>query len=322
MLLRLMKYNVSLVYKPGREMFAPVTLSRAALPKKSPSSEAWDAQVHLMVTSLPISDEKLQMFHKATADDETLQQLHQHIQTGWPEKKSDIPACIRPYIGFQEELSEADGLLFKGEQLIVPAALQRDMLHKLHEGHLGRDKCLSTARDIFFWPGMSSQIIDMVARCGICNQFRHSQQKEPLMPHSMPTLPWQKLGADIFHYNGKNFLLLVDYYSKYFEVSLLSSLKAADTITHMKSQFTRHGIPRELISDNGPQFSCAEFATFAKSWGFKHVTSSPHHPQSNGMAERAVQTVKTLLKKAEADNRQIAGRASLYLSGGILKNLF
>ena len=124
-----------------------------------------------------------------------------------------------------------------------------------------------------------------------------------MISHDLPTLPWEKLGIDLFHYNGKTFLLLVDYYSRFFEVSLLSSLRATDIILQMKSQFARHGIPRQVISDNGPQFSCAEFASFAKSWGFRYLTSSPIYPQSNGMAERAVQTIKTLLKKAEADRQ-------------------
>ena len=303
MLLRLMKYDVTLVYKPGKDMFVPDTLSRAALPQQSPSSDDWDMQVHMVITSLPMSDEKLEMFQKATKEDETLQTLQMQIQTGWPKNKADVPVCIRAFSGFHEEISVADGLLLKGEQLIVPASLQKDMLHKLHEGHLGRDKCLATAREIFFWPGMSSQIIDIVAKCGICNQFRHSQQKEPLINHDVPTLPWEKLGMDLFHFNGKNFLLMVDYYSKYIEVSLLSSLRATDVIMQIKSQFARHGIAREVISDNGPQFNCAEFVSFSKSWGFKHITSSPHRPQSNGMAERAVQTVKTLLTKAAADGK-------------------
>ena len=68
----------------------------------------------------------------------------------------------------------------------------------------------------------------------------------------------------------------------------------------MKSQFARHGIPRQVISDNGPQFHCQEFEQFSKQWGFSHTTSSPIYPKSNGMVERAIQTIKTLLKKAKA----------------------
>ncbi|XP_055888269.1 uncharacterized protein K02A2.6-like [Biomphalaria glabrata] len=177
------------------------------------------------------------------------------------------------------------------------------MLQRLHQGHLGRDRCLVIAKEVFFWPGMSKQIIDMVSTCAVCNEHQKSQQKEPLLPHDTPVLPWEKIGADNFEYLGKNYFLLVDYNSNFFEINLIPTLKASDVIIHMKSQFARHGIPREVICDNGPSFACQEFLKFSKSWGFKHITSSPRFPQSNGMAERAIQTVKQLLNKARTSGQ-------------------
>ncbi|XP_055887318.1 uncharacterized protein K02A2.6-like [Biomphalaria glabrata] len=303
MLLRLMKYEILLEYKPGKEMSIPDTLSRASLPIKYPSSDDWDAQVHLIVNSLPMSDEYMNIFQQATADDAVLRLLKNNIMIGWPNKRAEITQEIRAYSGFKEELSESNGLLFKGERLIVPKVLQKEMLQRLHQGHLGRDRCLVTAKEVFFWPGMSKQIIDMVSTCAVCNEHQKSQQKEPLLPHDTAVLPWEKIGADNFEYLGKNYMLLVDYYSNFFEIHLIPTLKASDVIIHMKSQYARHGIPRELISDNGPSFACQEFLKFSKSWGFKHITSSPRFPQSNGMAERAIQTVKQLLNKARTSGQ-------------------
>ena len=71
----------------------------------------------------------------------------------------------------------------------------------------------------------------------------------------------------------------------------------------MKSQFARHGIPKEVRSDNGPQFSSTSFENFAKQWDFKHITSSPHYPQANGKVKSAVKTAKKILKKAQEDKR-------------------
>ena len=71
----------------------------------------------------------------------------------------------------------------------------------------------------------------------------------------------------------------------------------------MKAQFSHHGIPDVLVSDNGPQFASREFKEFATQWEFQHVTSSPYHPKSNGKAESAVKVVKGLFKKANRDNK-------------------
>ena len=115
---------------------------------------------------------------------------------------------------------------------------------------------------------------------------------------------------------GRPYLIVVDYFSKYLEVSLLTSLTSSETIRALKAVFARHGIPEKVRSDNGTQYDSAEFAKFAKDWQFKHITSSPHFPQSNGQAERAVQTTKALLKKAEDPARALLAYRSTPLELG------
>ena len=102
-----------------------------------------------------------------------------------------------------------------------------------------------------------------------------------------------KVGADLFEFNNQHYLLIVDYFSKWPKISKLDNLSAKNVISYMKSQISRYGIPDELISDNGPQFACEEFAQFMKDYDIKHTTSSPYHPQANGQAERTVQTVQS-----------------------------
>lgn len=119
-----------------------------------------------------------------------------------------------------------------------------------------------------------------------------------MIPHSVPDRPWQKLGSDVFEHKGKPYLIVVDYYSKFIEISLMCDKTAGTIITHMKSIFARYGIPEELISDNMP-YNSKEFKQFQNDWGFKLTTSSPTYmyPQANGLSEKAVQTVKSILKK-------------------------
>ena len=119
------------------------------------------------------------------------------------------------------------------------------------------------------------------------------------MPSALPSLPWQKVATDLFKWEGSTYLLVVDYFSKYIEISKLEGESSQKVIQRLKSIFARHGIPQQVMSDNGPQYSSIEFHKFAKDYQFVHPRSSPKFPQSNGEAERAVRTIKSLLKKAE-----------------------
>ena len=126
-----------------------------------------------------------------------------------------------------------------------------------------------------------------------------------LMPHEIPARPWQIIATDIFSLNGINYLLLVDYYSKYPFIHRLREFTSKEVIGFIKQIFAEQGIPERLISNNGPHFSSQHFREFARAWDFEHITSSPRYPQSNGMAERSVQTVKAAMKKVVMSSRDI-----------------
>ncbi|XP_077539546.1 uncharacterized protein LOC144152169 [Haemaphysalis longicornis] len=114
-----------------------------------------------------------------------------------------------------------------------------------------------------------------------------------------PDRPWQHLAIDLFHCKGREHVVVVDYYSRFPKVVSLTSTTTVAVINAVKSCFARHGIPGVIRTDNGPQFSSNEFAKFAQTYGFRHETSSPRYPQSNGEAERMVRTVKNLLEKSD-----------------------
>jgi len=235
----------------------------------------------------------------------------EYVLKGWPLEKDQVDELAKEYWSYKEELSVEDGLLFKSDRIVVPRSLRAEMLEEIHGAHMGESKSLSYGRDYVFWPSMTAQVKDKVSSCPICNAFRNRQQRETLHPHDIPGLPWQVVGTDIFEYAGHSYLLVTDFYSKYFEIELLRQSTATCVINNLKKIFARFGIPAEVISDNGSQYSNTrnlfnsthEFKKFAEEWGFCHTTSSPEYPQSNGAAERAVQTAKRILKKAAADNK-------------------
>ena len=137
------------------------------------------------------------------------------------------------------------------------------------------------------------EIAEKIKNCPVCLENRASQRPEPLKSHEIPPLPWAKVGTDILHKNGRNYLVPFDYYSKWPEMTLLPSMTSTGVITALKSQF-----PSFVVSDNGPCYNSAEFRKFSEDRGFEHITSSPGYPQSNGQSERTIQTVKAMLEKA------------------------
>ena len=148
-----------------------------------------------------------------------------------------------------------------------------------------------------WWPGISKQLTETVAKCPECARDVHLH-KEPLLPTQLPEYPWQVIGSDLFVLKGDTYLLAVDYYSRYPEVIKLTLTVSASVIVTLKTLFARYGIPEVLRSDNGPQYSAEEFAWFMECYGFRRVPSSLRYPQSNGLAERMVRTVKHILKKS------------------------
>ena len=141
-----------------------------------------------------------------------------------------------------------------------------------------------------------------MSSCKVCTRFQRSRTREPLLNHDIPDIPFYKVGADIAYFAGKNYLVVVDYYSRWIEVLELLNKTSAEIINKMRNIFSRFGIPALLIADNNP-FNSYEFSSFLKEWNITLYTSSPHHHQSNGLAEKAVGTVKKMLKKSAETNQ-------------------
>ena len=311
MLLKLTKYDLHIRYVPGKKQVISDCLSRAPLQDTEPGSPPEDVIGINLIQELGFEATKLQRFRDCSAADETSQIVMDYVSKGWPTEKDQVDELAKEYWGYREELSVEDGLLFKLDRIVVPRPLRAEVLDDIHGAHMGESKSLSFARDYVLWPSMTSQIKDKVSSCCICNAFRNRQQRETLHPHDIPGLPWQVVGTDLFEFAGQTYLLVTDFYSKYFEIELLRQQTATCLINNLKKIFARFGIPDEVVSDNASQYSNTrnlfstthEFKKFASEWGFKHTTSSPEYPQSNGAAERAVQTAKRILRKAAVDKR-------------------
>lgn len=303
-MLRLQPYDINIVYKPGKYLYVADTLSRCALAENALTDleDDIDLQVNLVINSLSISPHKMKEFQDHTAKDQDLVAIMKLCKTGWPEHKKSVPANIRFYFSIKNELQVINDLLLKNDRIVVPNSLRNDILKLLHEGHQGIKSCQNLAKNSVYWPNIYTDIETYISSCHICLTHRRNNTKEPICHHDIKLIPWHKVGVDLFDFDSLKYLLVVDYFSKFVEIAHLNNNStASNVIRHLKSIFSRHGIPYSLQSDNGPPFSSNEFAAFTAQWQIEHITSSPYHSRSNGMVEKAIGTIKNIFKKCLVD---------------------
>ncbi|XP_063595036.1 uncharacterized protein K02A2.6-like [Penaeus indicus] len=295
MLLSAFQYNIEVEYHPGKNMHVADYLSRNYLPENGGGQVFENIN---MLSFVPIQPTRLQKIQRSTLDDEVMNLLIERIVEGWPSSKENVACQLLPYYNNRDGYSVQNGLIFKGERIVIPRELRPEIKEAIRLSHIGVEGCLRRARECVYWPGMNPEVRQYVSQCETCNKYTDSQCKETLMTHDISDRPWDKVGVDLFELKNYNFLVTVDYFSNFWEIDRLERTSANSVIKKLKAHFARYGIPSIVVSDNGPQFRCEEFKDFARSYEFNHQTSSPHYLKSNGMAESAVKTAKKLIRKA------------------------
>lgn len=293
--LKLLNYNLELKYVPGKDIHFADMLSRNSL-KVTESDPQMLEMVHSVSSYLPMSDERRKQFRLETNRDKTLVEISKYYYNGWPEENKIIKDCL-PFYKLKNEIYLESGLVFLGNKIIVPESLKQYVLRLIHEGHCGISKCTKKARQLFYWPRLNEDIQKFIAQCRTCEKFSPSKSHEPLSPHNIPKGRYLKIGTDILELAGKSYLVIVDYFSHWLEIRPLVNKTSKCVIDAMQEVFTRFGYPLEIVADNNP-FKSQECNEYYKSKDITIVTSSPHYPRSNGMAEKAVGISKNLMKKA------------------------
>lgn len=294
MMMRMLHYDIEIHWTKGKDMHIADLLSRAYLPDTTGTTDFADVSA---ISYTGMSDGQIQDLKTHTSQDETLQELKSVILEGWPEQKSNVPPRTSTYFHVRDELSVQDGLIYRGERVVIPISMRKKILEQLHSSHLGTESTLRRARDCIFWPGMNTDIKLMIATCDACRTYESNNQKETLQPHELPDRPFEKVAADLFELEGKHYLITVDYFSNFWEIDRLHDLSSRAVIKKLKAHFSRYGIPNVFISDNGPQFVSEDFVKFKKAWDFDHITISPRHSQANGKVESAVKAAKRMMRK-------------------------
>ncbi|KAJ8009583.1 hypothetical protein DPEC_G00090380 [Dallia pectoralis] len=225
-----MRYNGKVVYVPGKQLTVADTLPRNPLPKLEVDTvdltEDVEALEDATQAAWPMSQTKLEVVREMTQGDAELQSVIHHVKNGWPRYPGQVVDNIKPFYSARDALSTLGKLLLYGNRIVIPLSLRSDILERLHDGHQGIVKCRERAKMSVWWPGIRKQIQKRVETCKECQVTKPSQRKEPLITTPLPSRPWEKIAADICEVNKKNYLVVVDYFSRYLEIAHLPDMSS------------------------------------------------------------------------------------------------
>ena len=252
------------------------------------------------MVNLPASDQRLDEIRHEIRHDDILKLVMHYILLGWLAKHY-LSGTIKNYWAERGSISVHNDLLLRGNRLVISTSLRKDIIRYLHDAYQGITKSCQNAASSVWWPGITGYITSTVKDCSICEKFRR-ERIEPVKGTEFPKRPWSRVDADFFMHKGRNYLIVIDYYSHDVEICLVTrNFNRAETICKLKKVFSRRGVCDILFTNNGPQFDSMEFKAFSKIWRFEHLTSLPRYAQSNGEAERAVQTANSFLNKCDVE---------------------
>ncbi|KAJ8711148.1 hypothetical protein PYW07_008390 [Mythimna separata] len=265
--------------------------------------------LHFIQQALLLDYEEIR---RQTGKDPLLSKILSYIRDGWPTECN--MTSLQPFFNRQKEIYEELGCVLWGHRLVVPENCKEKVLHMLHEPHMGIVKSKAMARSYVWWAGLDEAVERMCRACELCAAQADAPPRQAPCMWPWPNRAWSRLHLDfmgpIF---GKTYLITVDATSKWVEVFNMTSTTAGAVIDKLCELFSKFGLPKQIVSDNGPPFTSTEFHNFASNHGIEHIFTAPYHPASNGLAENAVKTFKRVIKKAALGKQNIDRALWTYL---------
>ena len=255
-----------------------------------------DSVCLVRTTSRQINPDNPLLVVRETAKDPILSQLMRFVKEGWPHAFSEE---LKDFKKLENSLSTENGCVFYGLRVIIPSTLRNHILKLLHLGHFGMQRMKQLARSTVYWPRIDFDIENLCRKCTSCGQFQNKPDKPSIHPWMMPEKPWSRHHLDhAINFLGRNWLVLVDAYSKYPCIHPTTSTSSKSTTAILEQEFAHFGYPHTLVTDNATTFMSQEFQAWCKQRGIVHLTGAPYHPATNGAAERLIQSFKQALRKS------------------------
>ncbi|KAI4897040.1 hypothetical protein NFI96_014401, partial [Prochilodus magdalenae] len=202
----------------------------------------------------------------------------------------------------------------KGEQLVLPQGLREEVLRMGHSdpwaGHFGQAKTFSRIAHRFYWPGQYADIVKFCKNCPECQLTAYQKKSDRVPMVNMPIIdvPFSRIAMDVVGplprtKNGNRYILVVcDYATKYPEAFALKTVKTRQIVNALVQLISRVGIPREILTDQGTNFTSKQIKAVYNLLGIKAIHTTPYHPQTDGLTERFNQTLKQILRKLANSN--------------------
>ena len=235
----------------------------------------------IAIESTPVALTTREIERESDTDPE-LESVRHYIRSGdWSMCKLTAYTCVK------NELCMFGKLVMRGNRIVIPQSLRSKVLEAAHEGHQGIVKTKTRLRTKVWWPKMDLDAERVCKSCHGCQVVGQFTVPEPMRRTEMPTGPWQDIAVDLMGPmpTGESLLVVVDYYSRYYEVVIMHSTTSRRIINALNEIFARYGFPHSLKSDNGAQFVSEEFERFLQEANIEHRTSPPLWPQANSEVE-------------------------------------
>jgi hypothetical protein len=298
---KLSPYTFDVKWVAGKQHLIADALSRAPIenPELHEEQDIACSPILIFESSIESKDRLLEVVIEEAEKDINYQSIKTCLMEGAPVKNLPSSHPANDYVKVWDHLSidEDTGLLlYEGSRMVIPKSCRQRILEAVHKSHLGISKTRHLVRQLYYWPGFSNEVTEMIQRCHKCQEFQNTPSREPLV-QSKAAYPFQKVSVDLFEYGNKHFLIMVDRYSGWPLLSdPISKTNTSNVLKIVKNWIVEWGIPQAIRSDGGPQFR-GEFDQFCQENGIIHELSSAYNPESNGHAEAAVKSMKLLVKK-------------------------
>ncbi|XP_038060081.1 uncharacterized protein K02A2.6-like [Patiria miniata] len=313
-ILKLQEYNYTVEYQPGKLNPADY-MSRHPQPHtRAPSREQKIAEEHLnfIAENAVPKTVTLEELQTATQQDPVLQNCINALVTGSWDRLLTQPHnqqasdTVRSLHKIRAELTTTANrdLLLRGHRIVVPRTLQQTVVNIAHEGHQGITKTKQLLREKIWFPGIDRLVDQTIRDCLPCQASTVDTTRAPLQMSPLPNGPWLEVSVDFCDLpSGEHILVVIDDYSRFPEIEIVSSTSARAVIPKLDRIFATFGVPQVVRTDNGPPFNSGEFSNFADYLGFKHRKVTPRWPRANGEVERFMQTLKKTYRTAIADHK-------------------